>query len=85
MNLIPVFVGHAREDGQGVVLYREDNTHFLIKIGDGPVEPVTPGSEFVIVDDINSQKLTLQMQSREWTGSAEGNKALLLAEQLRDL
>jgi hypothetical protein len=79
MDLIPIFVGETHDD-QRIVLYREDDTHFHIKIGNGPVQDVTPGAEFVITDDINSQRPVLQMQSREWTGTSVG-----LAEKLRDL
>lgn len=95
IRYMPVFVG--KDDGDKttkIVLYREvlyDDERVFglsfgeqlhIKVGDGELWALSPGSDVTMWNTIGIDFLHIEVASSQWRGTASGTKAELIEEEM---
>ena len=78
----PVFVGET-EDGDRIVIYRDrsESDTFHIRVGDGELMAIPPGSTVSSWHDPINEKLHVDITSLVWKGKATGDKRAVLYEE----
>jgi len=84
-HYMPVFVGQT-EDNQKVVLYKElaDESKLYIKLADGELWALSPGTEVEMWFDMGEDRLNLRVVAiplaPHWQGRATGTRRDLIEE-----